>query len=142
MRAFLDKMKYSFARFMSGRNGMDDLARAEWIVVWIFLLLSFFIRVPVVQLILLILFWGVTIHLYFRVFSKNLSKRRAENQVFANARYRLVVYFNKQKKLRQQKKIYRFFKCPDCKQKVRIPKGHGKILITCPKCRTEFTRRS
>lgn len=142
MKAFWDKMKYGLARFMSGRNGMDDLARAEWVVVWILLLLSLFIRVPIVQLILIALFWGTTIHLYFRVFSKNIAKRRAENQVFANARYRLVVYFNKQKKIRQEKKVYRFFKCPDCRQKVRVPKGHGKIIITCPKCRAEFAKKS
>ena len=142
MKAFFEKIRYSFARFMSGRNGMDDLARAEWIVVWILLILSLFIRVPIAQMILLILFWVTIIHLYFRVFSWNISKRCAENQVYMNAKNRVAAFFNRQKKQMQQRKVYRFYKCPECAQKVRVPKGHGKIMITCPKCHKEFIKKS
>ena len=48
----------------------------------------------------------------------------------------------RKKKYFEQRKIYKFYKCPMCKQEGRVPRGHGKICITCPKCREEFIRRS
>ena len=101
---------------------------------------------------LALLFWC-----YYRMFSKNISKRAAENQKYMNFRYRAVCFFKKgrtggsasfaqkqaqRKAHHEQKKIYRFFACPNCAQKVRVPKGKGKICITCPKCHTEFVKRS
>lgn len=44
--------------------------------------------------------------------------------------------------LRQEKKIYRYFSCPQCGQSVRIPRGHGKVEITCPKCSAVFQKRT
>jgi uncharacterized paraquat-inducible protein A len=49
---------------------------------------------------------------------------------------------DRRKKEWAQRKTYAFFRCPKCRQRVRVPKGRGRICITCPKCRTEFTRRS
>lgn len=135
-------MKEKFIKFMYGRNGVDDLARFESIFIWIPLLLSIFIRVHIVQSILSTIAVILIVHMYFRVFSKNIPKRYEENQRFRTARYNWIVKWNKFKKQREQKEIYKFFKCPMCKQKVRVPRGHGKILITCPKCREEFERRS
>ena len=113
-------MREKFIRFMNGRNGMDELARAESWVVMILLLVS----------------------MYFRVFSRNVNKRYAENQKFLNARYEWTVKAERRKKRFAQRKQYKFFKCPMCKQEVRVPRGHGKICITCPKCREQFVRRS
>lgn len=128
---------------MEGRNGMDELARAEFIAVWIVLILTFFLsKLWIASIICNLLFWALVIHMYFRVFSRNLSKRYAENQKYTNARYRMVVAKNRRRKERAQSGAYRFFSCPGCRQRVRVPKGRGKILITCPKCRTEFTKRS
>lgn len=135
-------MKEKFIRFMYGRNGVDDLARFESFLIWIPLLLSILIRVPIVQWIFSTIAIALIVHLYFRVFSKNVSKRYDENQKFRNARYSFVVWLGKQKKRREQGAIYKYFKCPMCKQQVRVPRGHGKIAITCPKCREEFIRRS
>ena len=58
------------------------------------------------------------------------------------AKYRAVVKKNNLKKRWAQRSTYRFFKCPQCKQTVRVPKGRGKICITCPKCKTEFIKKS
>ena len=82
------------------------------------------------------------IHMYFRVFSRNVNKRYAENQKFLNARYEWTIKAERRKKRFAQRKQYKFFKCPMCKQEVRVPRGHGKICITCPKCREQFVRRS
>lgn len=143
MRNFLYGLRDKMVRFMEGRNGMDELARAESVLVWIVLILSLFLtRIPVAAIVCNILFWVLVIHMYFRVFSKNLNKRYAENQRYTNARYRMIVAKNRRKKERAQSGAYKFFSCPNCKQRVRVPKGRGKICITCPKCRTEFTKRS
>ena len=127
-----------FRRFMIGRNGVDQLSQFLNIVVLIILALSLFIKWKP-------LYWigiGLLIYMYFRIFSKNTPKRYAENQKFCNLRYDFAIKRNKMKKEWEQRKIYRFFRCPMCNQKVRVPKGRGKIAITCPKCREEFVKRS
>ena len=136
-------MREKFARFMMGRNGMDDLANFEVKLSWVpLILMLIFNKVTIVATIFNVLFWVLIVHTYFRIFSKNLSKRYEENQKFLNWRYNQVVKMNKLKKRSAQRKDYRFYKCPMCKQEVRVPKGHGKIEITCPKCREKFVRRS
>ncbi len=132
--SFREKM----ARFMVQRNGMDELARFESGLAMILLLVSLFSRLNVLYLISLV----VLIHMYFRMFSKNRSKRYAENQRYVTWRYQTLVKWNKWKTRLVQRKQYKFFKCPMCKQKVRVPRGHGKIEISCPKCREKFIRRS
>lgn len=131
-------MREKMIRFMTGRNGMDELARAESWLVLILLVISLFSRFPIFYILAI----AGLVHMYFRIFSRNRSRRYAENQRYVNARYKAVVAWNKRKKQFAQRKVYRFFRCPQCRQKVRVPKGHGKICITCPKCRNEFMRRS
>ena len=123
---------------MQGRNGMDELGKALNIGVIVLLVLSIFTKWSVFYILALVLM----VYMYFRVFSKNTPKRYAENQKYRNLRYDAAIRWNNKKKEWQQRKIYRFFRCPMCHQKVRVPKGRGKICITCPKCRQEFIRRS
>lgn len=131
-------MKEKFMRFMQGRNGVDQLAKTLNTITLVLLLLSIFSG----WMLLYILALGLMVYTYFRIFSKNIPKRYAENQKFCNWRYDMAIRKNKKKQEWQQRKIYRFFRCPMCKQKVRVPKGRGKICITCPKCRAEFVKRS
>ena len=143
MRDFFRKLNYKFSLFMQGRNGMDDLAKAESVALWIVLIVMLFLsRVPVASLVCNVLFWVILIHMYFRVFSKNLNQRYRENNWYRNLRYRMAVKRDRRKKERVQKGAYRFYSCPSCKQRVRVPKGRGKICITCPKCRMEFVKRT
>lgn len=131
-------MREKLARFMVGRNGVDDLARFESWFVLVVLILSIFTRSGLLDLIAI----AFIVHMYFRVFSRNVSKRYEENQKFLNFRYDWTVKWNREKKHFEQRKMYKFYKCPMCRQEVRVPRGHGKICITCPKCREEFIRRS
>jgi hypothetical protein len=131
-------MREKLQRFMAGRYGADELAKFLNIVLLVLLLVSVFSR----SRILYLAAFALLIYDYFRMFSKNVSKRYEENQKFLNFRYRLVAKWDSQKKQFAQRKTHRFFKCPQCKQKVRVPKGRGKICITCPKCRTEFVKKS
>lgn len=123
---------------MAGRYGVDELSKFLNIVLLVLLVLSIFIRSGILYLLAL----GILIYSYFRMFSRNISKRYEENQKFVNFRYRNVVKWNNFKKRFAQRKEYRFYRCPQCKQTVRVPRGRGKICITCPKCRTEFVKKS
>lgn len=135
-------MREKFARFMMGRYGVDDLARVTSISALVFLIISMFSGfLPVLG----IFYWlalALIIYNCFRMLSRNVQKRYAENQKFLNARYRFTAKKTQQKTQWAQRKIYRFYRCPSCRQKVRVPKGRGKICITCPKCKTEFVKRS
>ena len=122
---------------MMGRNGVDELARFESIFVWVLLLVSIFSRMWIFDLLAM----ALIVHMYFRILSRNVSKRYEENQKYVNFRYNAVVKWDKKKKRIAQRRNYRFYKCPMCRQEVRVPKGHGKIQITCPKCRETFIKR-
>ena len=70
--------------------------------------------------------WILIIYCYFRIFSKNVSKRYAENQKYLAKTYKIRTYIQQQKNSLAQRKAYHIYKCPGCKQKIRIPKGKGK----------------
>ena len=131
-------MREKLQRFMSGRNGTDDLSKCCLDVAMAALIISMFSRWTLFYILGLVLL----IYAYWRTFSKNVPKRYEENQKYLNFRYQAVVKKEQWKKRFAGRKIYRYFKCPQCRQRVRVPKGKGKICITCPKCRTEFVKRS
>lgn len=85
---------------------------------------------------------ALIIYTYYRIFSKQIYKRAAENEKYLKAVAKLKKAFRIQKKAAGQRKYYRFFKCPGCKQTIRIPKGHGRIEIRCPKCGCRFVKKS
>lgn len=131
-------MKEKFQQFMIGRYGVDDLSRFSLYVFLGLMILNLFFRSSFFNLILLAgLVW-----IYFRMFSKSYDKRYAENTRFLQLKERVAGFFGKEKDLAAQRKIYRIYTCPGCKQKIRVPKGKGKIEVTCPKCRTSFVKKS
>lgn len=131
-------MKEKFYRFMQGRYGADELSKFLVGVGMVMLILNFLTK----NFIFSLLFWICLIYSYFRMFSKNYSARYAENQKFLDVKNQLKYKWENHKKVREQKKIYHIYSCPYCKQKIRIPKGKGTIIITCPKCKQEFGKRS
>lgn len=135
-------MKNWFRNFMTGRNGPDDLARMLSFVGCFVLLISLFFNGSIVQTLLWVAAVACLIYSYFRVFSRNIYKRQSENQNYVQWRYARMEQFRQQKERRRQKKDYRFYRCAQCNTMTRIPKGHGKIQITCPKCGYTFIRKS
>ena len=128
-------MRQKFQQFMSGRYGADQLSRLLMVITLVVLVLSMFRPLRFLYIVAMVLL----VYTYFRMFSRNVEKRYAENQKYLNWKYRLVVKKDQRKKRWAQRKTYHFYKCPNCKQTVRVPKG---ICITCPKCRTEFVKKS
>ena len=120
---------------MIGRYGTDEFNNFLTIIVFITIVISIFVDNKFSMFATIFL-----IYLYFRMFSRNYSARRAENAAFLRVKYKITGYFTPQ--AREQRKHFHIYKCPQCKQKIRIPRGKGKIQITCPKCRHEFIKRS
>ena len=131
-------MRERFYRFMQGRYGQDAFTR---------FLLGAMLACVVLNLLvgsrfLSIMAWTLLIYAYFRLFSRNHAARYAENQRYLNATAKLRYWFDQQKRLKEERKYHHIYVCPKCRQKIRIPKGKGKIMGPCPKCRHELQKRS
>ncbi len=135
-------MKERLIRFMQGRYGIDQLSKVLIVLGVVAVLISAFVNWGVLGLIVYFLGWALVIWGYFRVFSRNVSKRYAENEAFLAKTSGIRNFFQKQKYMWQQRKAYHIYKCPGCGQKIRIPRGKGKIEIRCPKCSTTFIKKS
>ena len=131
-------MRDRLNRFMSGRYGTDELSK--------FILGVFIVCVIANMVTRQNIFYAFSIALiavtYYRMFSKNYAARYAENQKYLSMKERLLSRLGLTKRQMAQRKNYHIYRCPSCKQKIRIPRGKGKICITCPKCRHEFTKKS
>lgn len=135
-------MRDRFRRFMQGRYGVDHFSHFLVVVALILMVLQLFIRSSAAYLILNTLVVVIIVYAYFRIFSRNHYKRYAENEKYLQVHNRVKVFLATKKSHLLQRKTHRIFKCPGCGQSIRVPKGKGKIAITCPKCRTEFIKRS
>ena len=134
-------MREKFARFMSGRNGNDQLNLFILIADVVLLLLAgiFADSLGKVLYPLVILLLG---YAYFRMLSRNLYKRSEENGKYLRLRYKLMAELRVHRERWVQRKDYKFFTCPSCKTTLRVPRGHGKIKIVCRKCGNSFTGKS
>ena len=133
------KIGNAIARFMYGRNGMDQL---NLVLMWVVLILD--VVTMLVQrnhaAVSMVLYWlsmAGWVYVLFRMFSKNLSKRRGENQKFVNWVWRMKSSRAGAKE-RHADKDHKYFTCKNCKTICRVPVGKGKIIITCPKCGAEI----
>ena len=120
----------SLRHFMAGRYGSDKLNMAILGAGLVASLLSVWIRAVPVNLIFWALSYGLMIWAIFRCLSRNTYKRYRENRWFLQLKDRLRDRQN------------RYFSCPKCRQTVRVPRGKGKIAITCPRCREKFVKKT
>ena len=133
----LYKLRCAVARFMYGRNGMDQLNR---VLFWAYLILwlvggmiAAAAHSSLLSIVFDVLMWAFMVLIFFRMFSKNLPKRREENQKWLNWWWR-VKNKNAGARARHADKDHKYFTCKSCKTICRVPVGKGKIIITCPKC--------
>ena len=133
MKAFLMKLVNKLRTFFYGRNGFDDLAKASIIVSLGLMVIYILMPSNIARLILYIISNALLIYGYFRILSKNVYKRVIENKKYLGA-------INMAKTRWQQRKTHKFYRCPKCKTWLRVPKGRGKITITCVKCATKFDK--
>ena len=136
-------MKEKFIKFMEGRYGVDGFARFTMGVALVCIVASVFFRNgSTMGAILNTVGLAAIIYTYFRMLSRNIQKRYAENQKYLQLTARFRYRLDQQKKLWQERKYHHIYTCPKCKQKIRIPKGKGNIMVRCPKCHFEFQKRS
>lgn len=137
-----DGMRERFLRFMQGRYGVDTLNKFLTGMVFVLLVAAIFIHKPAVAAVVNVVTLVLIVVLYMRMLSKNYAKRYAENEWFLKVTEPVRSFFRRKRSHAAQRKDYRLFKCPGCRQMVRVPKGKGRISIRCPKCQKEFIRKS
>jgi hypothetical protein len=136
-------MKEKLQRFLSGRYGFDQLFRFLLMTAVVCTLLSVLLRnAPVLGSFfnaasVVLLLWAT-----FRVFSRNIEKRYLENLHYMQHVASVIKRFLVRREMHRQRKEYKFFVCPSCKTNLRVPKGKGKINITCCKCGNRFQGKS
>lgn len=128
---------------MQGRNGVDQFARFTRGVALAAIVITLFTETRSGIGAFLDLFgMAAIVYTYFRIFSKNISKRYQENQKYLQMTDKLRARFQKEKRMMSQRKDYHIYSCPGCGQKIRIPRGgFKKVEIECPKCHTKFIKR-
>lgn len=125
-------------KIMIGRYGVDQLSMALMGASILFSILSIFIKSPIIT----ILYMITLILAFYRVFSKNISKRYQENNKFLRIWNIIKNKINYVPQRIKSLKDYRYFKCSNCKQTLRVPRGKGKLSITCPKCKNVMIKKS
>lgn len=130
MRSFFMKITAAMRRFMEGRYGNDRLNMVALCVGVVAALVYPLIGVAWVQVALWALSYGLMFWVIFRMLSRNTYKRYQENRKFLQLWDRI------------RDRQHRYYDCPKCRQTVRVPRGKGKIAITCPKCKEKFVRKT
>lgn len=131
-------MRNFFLRLMAGRYGIDQLHNALLVLCFALLLLSRLLHIAWLEILSLLLL----LLCYFRCFSRNINARYRENQKFLAAVQPLRKWFGGLRQRFRDRKTHRYFSCPTCGMTLRVPKGKGKINISCPKCRTQFIKKT
>ena len=128
------KFRMWLSRLMAGRYGTDKLNLALLVTALLLCLapivLSLFFYIPLLNLVLTVLSYALMGIAIFRIFSRNKYRRYEENRRYLRLLERL------------KDRTHRYYSCPRCHQDVRVPRGKGKIAITCPKCREKFIRKT
>ncbi len=138
MKGFFGNFNYRLQQWMQGRYGLDELSRKLSYLSLILLVLSVFPYMRIFYLFAIaFMVWS-----YARCFSKNIVARRSE----LNRYYRLMnVLRNKialSKKRHNERKTHCYFRCPKCGANLRVPKGKGKIEITCNVCKHKMIKKT
>jgi len=127
-----------FRNFMMGRYGTDQLTLALLILGMIFTFIGNALELNFLTTFTYVIFLACI----YRTMSKNIPARQKEN-------YKFLKYWNPVKSWSKGKfnivkssKDYKYLKCPNCKQELRVPRGKGKISVTCKKCNTKFIAKS
>ena len=131
-------MREKLRQFMIGRYGTDGLNQFLSIASLVLLLIAIISRVNLFTY----LGAALLIFCYYRTFSRNISKRTEENYRYYAVKDRIRSKFCSLRDQWNNRKLYHYYRCPQCRQKLRVPRGRGRIQISCPRCGTQFIKKS
>jgi len=130
-------IRNAFQRFMYGRYGNDQLNIFLMVLYAVLFLIETLTRSAILYYLSLVpILWAL-----FRLLSRDLDRRRAENVRFMSVADPVLRWFHLQRTIRRDKE-HRYFKCPNCGQQLRVPRGKGLITITCRSCGASFQEKS
>lgn len=129
-----ERLKFSFSRFMYGRYGADQFSRAIVTASLILLIVSNLTG----MLLLYYLSFAGYVYAVFRMFSRNLQKRAQENEAYLNKTSKWRTEYAQAKVRWRNRKQYKYFKCPQCRARMRLTRGVGEKQITCRNCQHTF----
>ena len=133
--SFLDKIRTSLNKLMAGRHGADEFSMALLIAGLLLSIIGSLTRIGIMSLLSLALY----IYAIFRMFSRNHEKRYQENQKYISLTHgSLRQFFVRLKNIRK----YKYFKCPQCHARLRLPRKVGEVTVTCGKCRHAFKQKA
>lgn len=136
--SIIQKIKAGLQKFMAGRRGADELSMALMILGIVLSMLSGIFRLPVLHWLSL----AIYVFALYRMLSRNLEKRYAENEWFLKLwRGKSTAVKQFVNRMKNMKK-YKYFKCPECKSYIRLPRGVGEVTVTCGKCRHAFKQKA
>lgn len=123
---------------MVGRYGQDELGKFILPLTLILLVINLFVKTSALSAVALMLIF----YSYYRIFSRDTSARYAENKKFLDTIEPLRRKFFTSKNKYENRKVYKYIKCPSCKLEMKVPKGKGKIKVTCKSCGNKFIIKS
>ncbi len=127
-----------FREFMYGRYGFDQFSRALVVVSLLLSVFTIFIKASWLTLLLYI----PLIYVFYRMMSKDIQRRTKENMAYCRMANSVKKRLTNLKLSLVGTKTHAYYKCSKCKQTIRVPRGKGKICITCPRCKAEFIKRT
>ena len=132
------KIKNAFMTFMAGRYGGDQFSRVQVWTGLIIYLIAVFTGISILSYLGLAMYvWA-----FFRIFSRNVEKRAAENQRYLQATAKARTSAMQARNRFKNRKEYKYFRCPKCKSYLKLPRNVGEVTVTCGKCRHQFRKKA
>ena len=132
---FMQRIRNTVQRWMIGRNGMDRLSLAMLWAGVALLVLAMALSSAVLNVVSL----AVYMLALLRAFSRNIARRSAENRFYVEKTQKLRATYTHRRNRHKNRKQYHYFKCPQCKAWLRVPRGAGQVKVTCGKCSHQFS---
>lgn len=127
-------LKGKISRFMFGRYGFDELSRLITLLFYVLLIVNFFVKSYILYFVLV----ALMVITLLRCFSRNIYKRRKENEVYTRIRKKITNFVKLTSNRFRDKKTHIYIKCPSCKAVLRLPREKGEHSVRCPRCTNVF----
>lgn len=136
--SFWGKIKQTLRSFMGGRHGVDQLSTA---LVWAGLVLYLLGLITGLGLFSLLGF-AAYVYTLVRMFSRDNAKRNEENRRYMAFKTRMATKWRQARARFRNRKTYKYFKCPNCKAWLKVPRNTGIVTVTCSRCHNSFTQKA